>query len=398
MQIRWSFLVAFLLLASVLGGPGFVLAQQDVGQFSRVLNQVDQLKQGKEPAVPAKVPNGVANQDQVLTKDQSMAVVHFVDDSTMTISPKSKVTIEDYMYDANKGKASGTIKVMQGVVETVIPATEKLQQKDIQIRTTTAIAGIRGTKLVTVAKPEGTIFYVIPEVGAAKPKPSTVRIRMYSPGTQPDAPAVVFVSERLKKKVPLRQILEEGLEAHHDPCDLIKAAVLLGITTEQLAADFQAVSAADPELRQQCVPCIILKCTVEALRSIKEVDIAEGQYGILLKNLAPISGNLKAGDLAAIANLTKVGVEGQIPNYPPTQQQIDAAKLPQDVSRIADTLIKNGADPGELNAVKEALVGTTTPEAQVMAYSPTVVGETQNTGTTGGTGLVSPEQQSSAFK
>jgi hypothetical protein len=60
------------------------------------------------------------------------------------ISPKSKVTIEDYMYEASKGRPKGTIKVLEGVVETVIPTTDKLQQKDIQIFTTTAIAGIRG--------------------------------------------------------------------------------------------------------------------------------------------------------------------------------------------------------------------------------------------------------------
>jgi hypothetical protein len=33
--------------------------------------------------------------------------------------------------------------VLEGVVETVIPTTDKLQQKDIQIFMTTAIAGIR---------------------------------------------------------------------------------------------------------------------------------------------------------------------------------------------------------------------------------------------------------------
>jgi len=115
-----------------------------VGEFTRVVNQVEQLKQGKEPAFPGKVFNGVANQDQLRTKEQSMAVVHFVDESTMTVSPKSKVTIEEYMYDANKDRAMGTIKIMEGVVETVIPSTEKLQQKDLQIRTTTAVAGIRG--------------------------------------------------------------------------------------------------------------------------------------------------------------------------------------------------------------------------------------------------------------
>lgn len=141
MQEKWLKILLMLLLAC---GWGTQVLAEDVGNFSRVVNEVDQLKKGKEPAVPAKVPNGVENQDVVLTKQDAMAVVQFVDESTITISPKSKVTIEDYMYDASKGKARGTIKVLEGVVETVIPATDTLQKKDIQIRTTTAIAGIRG--------------------------------------------------------------------------------------------------------------------------------------------------------------------------------------------------------------------------------------------------------------
>ncbi len=140
MKTRWP--LVFLVLLLAVGWATQVLAE-DVGNFTRVVNQVDQLKKGKEPAVPAKVPNGVENQDVVRTKEQSMAVVQFIDDSNITISPKSKVTIEDYMYDANKGRAKGTIKVLEGVVETVIPTTDKLQKKDIQILTTTAIAGIR---------------------------------------------------------------------------------------------------------------------------------------------------------------------------------------------------------------------------------------------------------------
>ena len=397
MQIRRVGLGAGLLLVMSLGWITWAMAE-DVGNFSRVVNQVEQVKQGKGPAQPAKVPNGVANQDEVLTKEQSMAVVHFVDDSTMTISPKSNVTIEDYMYDASKGKTSGSIKVMQGVVETVIPTTEKLQQKDIKIHTTTAIAGIRGTKLVTVAKPEGTVFYVIPEPEAHKAKPSTIRIRTFSPDVQPDAPAVRFMSAHLGKGVPLRQALEEGLEAKLDPCDLIKAAVLLGVTTEQLAANFQQISANDPEYKNMCTPCLILKCSVEALRSLKEVEISEGQYGILMRNLAPISGDLKAGDIATIANLVKIGAEGQIPNFPPTQQQVDQAKLPEVVSSIADTLIKNGADPAELSQCQGVLGVTTPTSTETMTYTPTVVGPTQDTGTVGGTGIVSPNQQASQFQ
>jgi hypothetical protein len=361
--------LAALLLAGVLGGAALVSAE-DVGKFSRVVNQVEQLKQGKEPATPAKVPNGVANQDQLRTKEQSMAVVQFVDESTMTVSPKSKVTIEEYMYDASKGKAKGSIKVMEGVVETVIPSTEKLQQKDIQIRTTTAIAGIRGTKMITVAKPEGTVFYVVPDPKSTRPEKSKIRIRMYSADTQPDTPAMKFVAERLNKKMSLRQIVEEGLEAKIDPCALVKAAVLLGVDLERLIVDFQQVCGQDPEFAKFCTPCIILKCSVEALRSLREADVSEGEYGILMKNLAPIVGSLKPGDLAIVSNLPIVGIEGQLPNYPPTQDQINQAKLPAEVNRIADTLIKHGADPTDVTQCKEGM-GLTMGEA--LTYTPVAV-------------------------
>ena len=143
MHGKHSLLFVALFLSGLLAWATPVLSE-DVGQFSRVVNQVDQLKQGKEPAIKAKVPGGVEVQDMVRTQEQSMAVVQFVDDSTMTISPKSKVTIEDYMYDAQNASNKGKIKILEGVVETIIPTTDKLQQKDIQIITTTAIAGIRG--------------------------------------------------------------------------------------------------------------------------------------------------------------------------------------------------------------------------------------------------------------
>ncbi len=106
------------------------------------------------------------------------------------------------------------------------------------------------------------------------------------------------------------------------------------------------------------------------MRSLKEVEIAEGQYGILMKNLAPIQGDLKAGDIAAIANLVKTGAEGQIPNFPPTQQQVDQAKLPQDVISIADILIKNGADPADLNKTLGVLGVTTPTSTETLTYTP----------------------------
>ena len=394
MQTKRVFIIAVLMGLSlfVVGVPAFA---EDVGQFTRVVNQVDQLKRGQGPAISAKVPGGVENQDMLRTQERSLAVVQFVDESTITISPKSKVTIEDYMYDAQKARNKGTIKILEGVVETIIPETDKLQQKDIKIRTATAIAGIRGTRVVTVARPEGTIFYVIPDPKQVKPEKAKIKIRLYSPDCMPEAPAMKFVSERLAKKIPLRQIVEEALEAGLDPCAVIKAAIILGVKLEELVANFQEVCSADPEFERICTPCLILKCTVEALRCLKEVEVSEGRYGILMEKLAPILGDINLlKDLDTIAKLSTTGIDGPIPNYPPTQQQLDQAKLPQETQQVVTTLVNLGANEADLINCVNAM-------GVPYAYTPTGTPPTSpGSGIGGGGGgeLVPPPTEVSPFR
>jgi hypothetical protein len=113
---------------------------EDVGRFEQVINKVDHLKQSQEPAIPAKVPDGVANQDMVRTHEQSRAQLGFVDDTKMTVAPKTELIIEDYMYDA-KNQRRVVTQVYKGVVETVVPNT--LPNDQFTIKTPTATAGIR---------------------------------------------------------------------------------------------------------------------------------------------------------------------------------------------------------------------------------------------------------------
>lgn len=114
---------------------------EDVGQFTRVIPIVDHLKGGQPPAEQAKVADKVAIKDVVATHENSRAQMKFVDDTIVTIAPKSKVTIDDYMYDSKKGKTKATIGLLQGLVHTVVPSGKK---PDFVIKTQTATMGIRG--------------------------------------------------------------------------------------------------------------------------------------------------------------------------------------------------------------------------------------------------------------
>lgn len=130
-----------------------------VGHFLTVEGPVDLLKQGKTPALAAKVKDGVEPGDVVRTKSQGRAQVKFVDDSVLTIAPASRVAIETYMYDAAKGARKAVLQVFRGMVQTLVTRILKTQEPDFIVKTHTAVIGVRGTKWYTLLGPNATDVY-----------------------------------------------------------------------------------------------------------------------------------------------------------------------------------------------------------------------------------------------
>ena len=67
-----------------------------VGRFTQVVGQVDLLKQGKLPALAAKVQDGVEPGDVIRTKSKAKAQLTMVDDSIITLAPESRLAIAEY--------------------------------------------------------------------------------------------------------------------------------------------------------------------------------------------------------------------------------------------------------------------------------------------------------------
>jgi len=127
----------------------------DVCEFTQVEGDVALLKVGKPPAIPAKVKLAAAEKDAVHTKVASRAQLRFIDASNLTISPKSEITIESYMYDASKAQRQAVTGISQGMMQVVVTNLQKMQEPDFIIKTPTAIMGIRGTVVnVIVGKDE----------------------------------------------------------------------------------------------------------------------------------------------------------------------------------------------------------------------------------------------------
>jgi len=151
-------------------------AQADVvGRLTQVDGRVDLLKGGKLPATPVKVSDGVQLGDVLRTKSLSRAQITFIDNSTLTISPESRVGIEAYMFDPAQNKRNAVVQLFQGLAHVVVSKIFKAAEPDFIVKTHTAVTGVRGTDFGVRLHPNSSeilnfegllqVGNILPEVG-----------------------------------------------------------------------------------------------------------------------------------------------------------------------------------------------------------------------------------------
>jgi hypothetical protein len=147
----WPGRVLFL-VSLLLGLAGFatLALAAPVGTFIQVEGTVEVLRQGKPPAVPAKIRGGVDQGDQVRTKSQSRAQIRFVDNTVLTLSPGSAVLIEKYLYDNSQGYRQAALNLFRGLAYTVVSRLTQTEKPDFVFKTHTAVLGVRGTRFFTL--------------------------------------------------------------------------------------------------------------------------------------------------------------------------------------------------------------------------------------------------------
>ena len=130
-----------------------------VGTFTLVEGRVDLMKKGQAPATPVKVQDTVEPGDVVRTKPESKAQLKFIDDTVLTISPESRVGIEEYMYNAQKNERNAALQIFRGMVHAVVSKIIKLEEPDFIVKTHTSILGVRGTSFFVNLAPLHTDLY-----------------------------------------------------------------------------------------------------------------------------------------------------------------------------------------------------------------------------------------------
>ncbi len=102
--------------------------------------------------VTASVGSKICSGDTVIAADSARAKIKMEDGNELNISPNSKIVIETYLYDTATNKKKVLLNVLKGKVRATTHEenmyTDKAkdgQANTFQVRTKSAVAGVRGT-------------------------------------------------------------------------------------------------------------------------------------------------------------------------------------------------------------------------------------------------------------
>ena len=113
-------------------------------------------------SIPSKVGSGVEMNDTVVTA-KAKAKLTFEDNTTVNITEQSKLVIDDFVYDPNKGSGKLAMKVVMGTARYASGQIAKSNPQSVNIQTPTATVAVRGTDFsMTVDELGRSIVMLLP--------------------------------------------------------------------------------------------------------------------------------------------------------------------------------------------------------------------------------------------
>ena len=146
-----------------------------VGHITQVEGRVDLLKGGKLPATPVALQDKVESGDVLRTKSLSKAQITFIDNSVITLSPESRLAVDEYRFEPGQQKRNAVLNLFQGMAHVVVNKLFKVEEPDFVIKTHTAVTGVRGTDFGVRLQPNASTilnFEGVTQVGNIFPEVS----------------------------------------------------------------------------------------------------------------------------------------------------------------------------------------------------------------------------------
>jgi hypothetical protein len=132
---------------------------------------VNIIRAGKTAPVAAMIGDAVFAGDTIKTGANSKVRVELSDNSTIYIAQNSSLQMKEYLASQSEGKRNVTLYTEQGTIRFLVQklfkaisgAEKSWKASNFKIETPTAVAGIKGTDVVSETEKESSIFNVLDE-------------------------------------------------------------------------------------------------------------------------------------------------------------------------------------------------------------------------------------------
>ncbi|MBI5643741.1 MAG: FecR domain-containing protein [Deltaproteobacteria bacterium] len=128
-------------------------ADGEAGFFSKLDGKVDIQRAGSVAPAAVKTGDKVFIGDIIRTKAGSKAELTFKDNTIVKLAPETRIKVDEYLFNADGGRKKGSLYLFRGKVRGVVSNFKKnvipvsMGESTFDIKTPTAIAGVRGTDL-----------------------------------------------------------------------------------------------------------------------------------------------------------------------------------------------------------------------------------------------------------
>ncbi len=112
-------------------------------------------------SIQALIGTAVHKGDQLATGRPGRMKVVFQDDSVLTVSEDSRITVDDQIFGGDNGKARSVFGLLRGKVNAAVSEYYRNPGNAYEIKTETAVAGVRGTEFTITFDPEKELTEVV---------------------------------------------------------------------------------------------------------------------------------------------------------------------------------------------------------------------------------------------
>jgi hypothetical protein len=124
-----------------------ICAAQNIGSATSVKNRVDGVSGGQTRSLSA--GSSVHANELIRSGEDSVGNLQFLDQTKLSVGPKSEVRLTKFVYDPNKKAGSVVVQAGKGAYRFVTGAQDS---KNYEIKTPYATLGVRGTVLEIVVQ------------------------------------------------------------------------------------------------------------------------------------------------------------------------------------------------------------------------------------------------------